>query len=291
MKRILILGASGMIGSAMLRAMAHNRGWALIGCVRRASPPTFLEDVGAQWVLNHDLSNPDHLQNLFKKVRPSVVVNCAGLTKHLSEGNEVIPALTMNALLPNRLAELCCLVDARLIHISSDCVFSGKKGGYVESDEPDPLDVYGKTKHLGEVQGSGLVTLRTSTIGHEFCSRYGLLEWFLAQEQCLGFRKALFSGLTTVELAKIVRDIVIPNTRLEGLYHVGGWPIDKDALLRLISDVYGKKIEIDPNEELVIDRSLNSEKFHRETGYLAPQWPSMIQAMYLDRFAGGGSDV
>lgn len=281
--RVLVLGASGMIGSTMLRILARNTNWDVIGSVRAAAKPESLGGGAARWVCGVDLANPDHLSRLFRAAHPGVVVNCAGLTKHLPNGNDPVPALTMNALLPHRLAELCSISGARLIHISTDCVFSGKKGNYCEDDQADARDVYGKTKHLGEVAGLGLVTLRTSTIGHERGTRFGLLEWFLAQERCKGYRKAIFSGLPTVEFARVVRDLVIPKSTLEGLYHVGAEAIDKDALLRLIAKVYRKRIEIETDDQIVIDRSLDSKRFAVATGYRAPSWPEMIEAMHRDQ--------
>jgi dTDP-4-dehydrorhamnose reductase len=278
--KILVLGASGMIGSVMLRTLASNTKLNVIGAVRSEKHSEQFRGVLAKLVFGADLFNVDHIARLFREVRPDVVVNCAGLTKHLLAGNDPIPALTMNALLPHRLAELCDISTSRLIHISTDCVFSGKKGNYLEDDQPDATDVYGKTKHLGEVSGPGLVTLRTSTIGHEWKSQHGLLEWFLAQNQCLGYRKAIFSGLPSLEFAKVVRDFVIPNISLEGLYHVGGNPIDKDSLLRIISKVYGKQIQIETDDCVVIDRSLDSRRFMSATGYSAPCWPDLIESMH-----------
>lgn len=281
--KVLVLGASGMIGSTMLRILARNTSWDVIGSIRAAEKPVSSAEAAATWVCGVDLANLDHLARLYREVHPDVVVNCAGLTKHLPSGNDPVPALTMNALLPHRLAELCVISRARLIHISTDCVFSGKKGNYRESDEPDATDVYGKTKHLGEVAGPGLVTLRTSTIGHEMGTRFGLLEWFLAQERCKGYRKAVFSGLPTVEFARVVRDLVIPDASLEGLYHVGAEAIDKDTLLRLIARVYCKQIEIETDDQVAINRSLDSQRFATATGYRAPGWPTMIETMHQDR--------
>ena len=281
--RILVLGASGMIGSTMLRVLAGTPDWTVIGSVRATTKPEYSETMTTQWLCGVDLTNSDCLVRLFREAKPDVVVNCAGLTKHLPGGNEPVPALTMNALLPHRLAELCEISRARLIHISSDCVFSGKKGDYLESEQPDATDVYGKTKYFGEVAGSGLVTLRTSTIGHEIGTRFGLLEWFLAQDQCKGYRKAIFSGLPTLEFARVVRDHVIPNRSLEGLYHVGAEAIDKNTLLRLIAKIYRKQIEMEIDDQVVIDRSLNSERFTAATGFRAPSWPVMIEAMRQDQ--------
>lgn len=281
--RLLVLGASGMIGSTMLRVLARNTSWDVIGSVRAATKPESLNRWGARLICGVDLANQDHLSRLFREVHPNVVINCAGLTKHLPNGDNSVSALTLNALLPHRLAEMSGISCARLIHISTDCVFSGKKGNYCEDDQPDAIDVYGKTKHLGEVAGPGLLTLRTSTIGHEMGTRFGLLEWFLAQERCKGYRKAIFSGLPTVEFARVVRDLVIPDSSLEGLYHVGANAIDKDALIRLIAKVYRKRVLIEADDQVVIDRSLDSKRFAVATGYCAPSWPEMIEAMHQDQ--------
>ncbi len=278
--KVLVLGASGMIGSTMLRILARHSSWDVIGSIRAAAKPQL--PTAARWICGVDLANPDHLARLFREVHPDVVVNCAGLTKHLPSGNDPVPALTLNALLPHRLAEYCRISCARLIHISTDCVFSGKRGNYREDDEPDANDVYGKTKHLGEVAGPGLLTLRTSTIGPELDTRFGLLEWFLNQERCKGYRKAIFSGLPTLEFARVVRDLVIPDASLEGLYHVGAEAIDKDTLLRLIAKVYRKHIEIETDDRVAINRSLDSQRFASATGYLAPRWHAMIEAMHED---------
>jgi dTDP-4-dehydrorhamnose reductase len=279
--KVLILGASGMIGSTMLRVISENKAWKVVGSVRSETAkdklPTMLK---SRLISGIDLANVDHLSRMFVEVKPEVVVNCVGLTKHLPGGNEPIPALTLNALLPHRLAALCSLAGARLIHISTDCVFSGKTGMYREDDHPDATDVYGKTKHLGEVVGENMVTLRTSTIGHEIGTSFGLLEWFLGQQECKGYRRAVFSGLPTVEFARVVRDIVIPNPGLSGLYHVGASPIDKDSLLRLIAKEYRKSIAIVTDNEVNIDRSLNVEKFKNSTGYCAPDWSALIASMH-----------
>ena len=172
-------------------------------------------------------------------------------------------------------------MSARLIHVSTDCVFSGERGGYVEGDPTDARDAYGKSKALGEVDYPHAITLRTSIIGHELQSKISLLDWFLAQnKRCNGYTKAIFSGLPTVVFAQLIRDIVIPHQELSGLYHISAKPISKFDLLKLIAEVYGKSIHIEPEEELVIDRSLNSMRFQLATGYIAPEWPELIQLMH-----------
>ena len=169
----------------------------------------------------------------------------------------------------------------RLIHISTDCVFSGSKGHYRESDTPDATDLYGRSKLLGEIDYGDALTLRTSIIGPELYSNSSLLDWFLSQTGSIqGFTKAVFSGLPTVEIARVIAEYVIPRPKLAGLYHVSSEPIDKCALLNLIAKIYKKPIHIVPDDKLVIDRSLNSDRFYEETGYHAPQWDELITRMY-----------
>jgi len=280
MMKVLVLGASGMIGSTMVRVLSERNDWHVAGTVRSdTARPLFPAPIAEKLISGVELANGDNLPRLFRDAKPDVVVNCAGLTKHLPAGNDPLPALTMNAMLPHRLAELCGISGARLIHVSTDCVFSGRTGNYSETDPPDATDIYGKTKHLGEVAGPNLVTLRTSTIGHEFGTRHGLLEWFLAQTECRGYRRAIFSGLPTAVFASVVRDLVIPDGGLSGLYHVGARPIDKDSLLRLIAKTYGKNTVITPDDGVAIDRSLNAERFATATGYRPPEWPELIETM------------
>jgi dTDP-4-dehydrorhamnose reductase len=265
--KVLVLGASGMIGSAMVRVLSDNGRFDVVGTLRsEMARPLFPDFLAEKMVSGVDLINPDRMSRLFREVRPSVVVNCAGLTKHVPAGNDPLSALTMNALLPHRLAEYCGM-------------FSGNKGNYSEQDQPDAVDFYGKTKHLGEVLGQHCLTLRTSTIGRELGTRHGLLEWFLAQKECKGYRRAIFSGLPTVEFARVVRDVVIPNEDLSGLYHVGARPIDKDSLLRLIVQVFAKETSIVPDDQVTIDRSLDATRFNAATGYCPADWPELIEMM------------
>lgn len=283
--KVLVLGASGMIGSAMVRVLAENREWAVFGTLREAGLKRFFAPhIAERLVADVDVDHRDALVRIFAQVRPDVVVNCIGLTKHHREAEAPSLAIPVNALLPHRIAELAELASARLIHVSTDCVFSGLKGAYVESDPADALDVYGKTKFLGEVSYPHALTLRTSTIGHELQTAYGLLEWFLLQETtCQGFDRAIFSGLPNTVFAQVVRDVVIPRPDLSGLYHVGAESTSKYDLLRLIAKVYGKSIDIIRDEKFTIDRSLDSRRFCKETGYLAPSWPELIQSMYASR--------
>ena len=283
--KVLVLGASGMIGSAMFRVLSQNNEWDVWATLRADASKRFFEETLADKLLaGVDVEKHDALVRVFAHLRPDVVVNCIGLTKHHKTADDPILAIPVNTLLPHRLAELCAIGRSRLVHISTDCVFSGARGSYTEDDPADANDVYGKAKFLGEVNYLHAITLRTSTIGHELHSAYGLLEWFLSQQgSCKGFSRAIFSGLPNTEFARVVRDLVITRPDLHGLYHVGADPIAKFELLKLIATVYGKQIDIVQDDEFMIDRSLNSERFKQATGYSAPSWPELIHSMYASK--------
>ncbi|MBK7023711.1 MAG: SDR family oxidoreductase [Sulfuritalea sp.] len=283
--KILILGATGMLGNAMIRILSENADWDVFGTIRSGSAGRFYsKGISEKLLAGIDAENQDSLVSVFNRIRPKVVINCIGLIKQLAEATDPFLALSINSVLPHRIARLCDLAGARLVHISTDCVFSGKKGDYRETDPSDAEDLYGKSKFLGEVDYPHTITLRTSIIGHELQSANGLLGWFLNQEtQCDGYVNAIFSGLPTVTLAQIVKNVVIPRPELSGVYHVAAQPISKHDLLKLIAKIYGKSIQIVPNDKLVIDRSLNAGRFLEATGYLAPSWPELIKSMYANR--------
>lgn len=277
---VLILGASGMLGNTVLRYFHSRDEFRTIGTVRgRVIDQKFVAP-GCELVGGVDAENTDSLVELLDTYRPSFVINCVGLVKQLAESNDPLICMPINSLLPHRLSKLCQTIDARLVHISTDCVFDGRDGMYLESDWPNPRDLYGRTKLLGEVQHSNAVTLRTSIIGHEVGSSHSLLEWFLSRSNGVeGFRKAVFSGLPTVELARIIHDYVIPSTSINGLYHVSSSPINKFELLHLIAHEYSKTIAINVNDSVVIDRSLDSSKFQEGTGFSPKSWEEMLRIM------------
>ncbi len=280
--KILVLGASGMLGNAVVRVMSEKTDWRVYGTVRsEGAKRWFQKQIAERLLAGVDVENQDNLIRLFAEARPDVVINCIGLVKQLAEADDPLQAVPINTLLPHRLARLCDLAGARLIHMSTDCVFSGEKGGYRESDVSDAKDLYGRSKYLGEVSYPHTVTLRTSIIGHELQSAHGLVGWFLSQQgKCKGYTRAIFSGVPTVVLARIIRDVVIPRTDLHGVYHVAAQPISKYDLLNLVAKVYGKQIEIIPDDKLVLDRSLDAARFREATGYVAPEWEEMIKLMY-----------
>jgi dTDP-4-dehydrorhamnose reductase len=283
--KVLILGAAGMLGHALFSLLAGRPEFTVFATVRgtegldRWFPPGLLQRIRG----GVDVGRFDTVVRVLEEIRPDVVVNCIGVVKQLPLAKDPIVSITVNALFPHRLARACGEAGIRMIHIGTDCVFSGEKGNYLESDLPDATDLYGRTKWMGEVDSPRCVTLRTSIIGHELSGRHGLIEWFLAQEGSVrGFARAVFSGLPTVELAGIVTDRVIPNEGLTGLYHVSTAPISKYELLRLVMERYGKRIRIERDEAFVCDRSLDSSRFRKATGYQPPPWPEMVSRMRAD---------
>jgi len=279
--KVLVLGASGMIGNAIIRVLGMNKDWDVSGTVRHASiRGHFPDDIAGKLITGIDVDD-GNLEQVFLKVKPDIVINCIGLTKHLPEASDPLRTIKLNAMFPHLLDSYCEQYTSRLVHISTDCIFSGNRGKYVEEDPSDAKDIYGKSKYLGEVVDTQAITLRTSTIGHEILTSYGLLEWFLLQQdKCNGYSRAIFSGLPSVTLAEVIRDHVIPNEDLSGLYHVAGPSISKYDLLNSIADEYNKKIEIMDDDSFVIDRSLNADKFRDATGYVAPDWPDLLQSMH-----------
>lgn len=284
--KVLVVGASGMLGNAVFRIFSQDPAYNVRGTLRSlAALCHFPASTHARLIGGLDTLDQDALIALFTRERPDVVINCVGLIKQLADAKDPVSALPINAILPHRLSRLCALTGARLIHVSTDCVFSGRKGGYCEADPSDANDLYGKSKFIGELHDqANAITLRTSIIGHELNSSHALVDWFLSQQGAVyGYCKAIFSGLPTVELARVMKEFVIPHPELSGLFHVAAEPIAKLDLLRLIAAQYGKTIEIRPDDRLVIDRSLNGARFRDATGYVAPSWPVLIRLMHEQR--------
>lgn len=279
---ILVLGISGMLGNAVFRYLNANSGHKVFGSARSGEVRRFFDvELHGKIITGIDAENHEALIRIFADVKPNIVINCIGIVKQLKPAENALVSLPINSLLPHRLANLCKLCGARLIHISTDCVFSGKKGNYLESDKADAEDMYGQSKLLGEVYYSHSITLRTSIIGREIGTARSLIGWFLAQESPVnGYKNAIFSGLPTVEIARIIQDYVIVNPLLNGLYHVSADPISKYELLKKVADVFRKSIRINPDTKYCIDRSLNSERFKKATSFTPKGWGEMIQTMY-----------
>ncbi len=284
--RVLIVGVTGMLGSALHQVFAPDPRYETWGTLRDAGARRFFaERDHARLLHGVDIGDQDVLVSVLNLVRPDIVINAVGVIKQLAVTNDPLIVLPVNAIFPHRLAGLCALDGARLIHISTDCVFSGRKGRYTESDGSDAEDLYGKSKYMGEVHDRPhVITLRTSGIGHELDSRHGLLEWFLGEPGPVrGYSHAIYTGLPWVELARVILEYVLPRSDLNGLYHVSSDPISKLDLLRIIAKVYGKRIEIIPDDAVRIDRSLDSTRFRTATGYVPAAWPELVASMHAHR--------
>lgn len=281
---VLVLGAGGMLGNAVFRLFVDDPSYSAFGTLRSASKTHyFTPEQRDRLIQDVDVVSDAALAAVFAKVAPSVVINCVGIIKQHDAAKDPLTALAVNAMLPHRLARYCTAAGARLIHMSTDCVFSGRAGMYSENDFPDANDLYGRTKYLGEASYPNAVTLRTSIIGHELGSRYSLIDWFLGETGSVkGYSRAIFSGLPTIEVARVIRDFVIENRNLLGVYHLSATPISKNDLLALVNEIYEKRIAIIPDEAVQIDRSLDSIRFRNATGYVPPAWPDLIREMHRD---------
>ncbi len=282
-ERVLILGITGMLGHTLFKEMNKNTNLEVFGTTRNKNglENYFTEDEMIKIRGNVDADNFETVIRAIASVQPTIIINCIGIIKQLPISKDPLTAITVNAQLPHRISLVARSANARFIHISTDCVFNGKKGNYTEKDHSNAEDLYGRTKFLGEVAYPHCVTLRTSIIGHELKTNYSLVDWFMSQQNDVnGFTKAMYSGFPTIEIVNIISNYVIPNKNLTGLYHVSSDPISKFDLLNILKEIYKKDININPFSDFVLDRSMNSDKFKIATGYVAPSWNQLIENMY-----------
>jgi dTDP-4-dehydrorhamnose reductase len=283
--RILLIGGAGMLGHQLWQhlAPAHEVWVTLRRPVSSYARHGLFNEKNA--LTGFDAANEAQLIHAFRTAKPEAVINCVGIIKQLKEAHNPLVSLTINSLLPHRLTEVAEVAGARVIHISTDCVFSGRKGNYREDDISDAEDLYGRTKFLGELHYPHTVTLRSSIIGHELETRSGLIEWFLSQQgrTIKGFRKAIYTGFTTNEMARIIEMVLVRFPALHGLWQVSSHPINKYDLLQMARQHYHWQGEIVPDDALVCDRSLNSTPFREQTGYAPPSWNEMIRELAVSR--------
>ena len=279
--RLLILGGSGMLGHQLWRSLhAQHDIWVTLRRPAADFAPYHLFDE-AKSIQVDDITDDTTLGQALAQAKPDAVINCVGLIKQRDEASDEALAVRVNAEFPHRLAKRCDETGARLIHFSTDCVFAGTRGNYTEDDPADATDLYGQSKHRGEVTGPQCVSLRTSVIGHELGTNLALLDWFISQrsQTINGFKKAIYSGFTTLEMARIVERILTQHAALSGLWHVASEPISKFDLLQLCREKLGWEGIIEPNDEFVCDRSLNGDRFNEATGYKPPGWQAMISEL------------
>lgn len=285
--RVLVLGGEGMLGHKAAEVLGR----------RFEVYASFLDPRGlwrdfpqyAGYPAERLLSGVDALDfttvaSAVRTVRPDAVINCIGIIKQLKEASDAVLTITLNSLFPHRLADLCEAAGIRVVHMSTDCVFSGRRGAYTEDDLPDPEDLYGRSKLLGEVDRPGCLTVRTSIFGRDFLKQDALLEWFLRNRggRVKGYKNAIYSGFPTQVLARIIGDLLADRPALSGLVQIASAPISKYALLMMLKESMGLDIEIEPFDDPPCDRSLSAARFVRATDYRIPSWEEMLAELAAD---------
>lgn len=279
--RVLVLGAYGMLGHQLLSGLQNDLD--MYGTCRSVSNGYF-SNKNVHIVPGVDAERLDTVERAISSIGPRVVINCIGIVKQKKEARDPIKSIYINALFPHLLNGICSKNDARLIHFSTDCVFSGKKGRYSFSDASDAEDLYGRTKSLGELTSERSLTIRSSIIGPELGTRNGLLEWFVGQrgKAVSGYKNAIYSGLTTLEMTKVVSMMIDEHPDIHGIWQVASSPISKYELLSMINERMGLGITIEPEYSIKCDRSLDGSEFSKATGYQPPSWSEMINDLAKD---------
>lgn len=285
--RVLVLGGDGMLGHKVFQVFNENletHATFLSQKHYNSALPVYKDVPSSRIHLGANALDSASLEELVLKVKPDVVVNCIGLIKQLKEASDYMLAIRMNSLLPHNLARICSSVEARLVHVSTDCVFSGNKGNYTEDDPSDVMDLYGKSKSLGEINYAPHLTVRTSIIGREWVRSTALLEWFLSQQgnTVRGYKNAIYSGFTTESIGRLIMKTITERPDMTGLWHVSSDPVSKLDLLTMIKDAWGLNVTIEPYDDALCDRSLDSSRFFSETGFARPSWESMISGLVSD---------
>jgi dTDP-4-dehydrorhamnose reductase len=280
--RVLIIGGNGMLGHQLCRVLSRRMDvWATVKEEPTAyAAYSFLPGDHLAGQINiQDLTS---LRRVLNDVRPQVVINAAGIVKQRDEAKQAVPSIQVNALFPHQLADLCGEYGIRVVQVSTDCVFSGQKGNYSEVDNPDPMDLYGRSKLLGELNRPGCLTIRASIIGWQLSRFSSLLSWFAAQrgQRIKGYRQAIYSGFSTSVMAVLIGDLIETRPDLQGIYHVASAPISKYDLLVKLRDALGwNDIGIDADEQFFCDRSLDGMRFSTATGWRPPGWDDMIAGL------------
>lgn len=277
-KKILIFGITGMLGYAIFDQLIKNKKkFESIGTYRITEKIKKINKKNLKYLYEiNDLKDINSIKGLIYDFKPEFVINCIGHIKQ-KENTDKSEIIYINSYLPHIIHKISKKINAKYIHFSTDCVFSGNKGFYNESSLPDPLDLYGQSKLLGETEFDQSLVLRTSIIGHEISTSFSLLDWFLNSNNKLeeGFVNAYFSGLPVTEVAKVLIENIIPNFNF-GLYHLGGKKISKYNLLNMIKKIYNLDIKIKKNYNVIIDRSLNTKLFNKDFSYRYKDWNKLL---------------
>lgn len=278
MKRITVIGASGMLGSTIFRYLNSKDDISVSGTVRKITKK--IQKISENKIIQiENIFNVDDIDKVIKN--SDYIINCIGAIKQKTENSNADYVL-VNSYLPHLLAERCSIYNTRLIHFSTDCIYDGKEGNYKDNRICNALDMYGRSKALGEVSAPHALTIRTSIIGHELASSISLVDWFLKSDSNItGFNKAIFSGLPTVEIAEFIYNKII-GSDINGVFNLSAEPISKYELLKIINHIYGAQKNISQSDKFSIDRSLDSSNLRALTGYSPPSWEELVRKMYVD---------
>lgn len=288
--RCLILGGDGMLGHQLLQSWQNRHDVKVTVRGPLAAYAKYGMFHSQNTCANVDALETDRVLEVIGDFRPDAVINCVGIIKQRSAAKESIPSLEVNSLLPHRLRLICAAAGARLVHLSTDCVFNGRRGMYRQTDPADAEDLYGLSKYLGEVSEAPAITIRSSIIGRELSRKQSLIEWFLAQKGTIrGFTRAIYTGVTTAEMARVIEHILLHEPDLHGVWQVASNAIDKHELLCKLSKFLGRTdITIAPDSSFHCDRSLDGSDFARRTGYQVPDWNQMLEEL-ADQIQGRGA--
>ena len=284
--KILILGGNGMIGHKMYQTISkiHKDTWVTLR--KSLTSYSYSEIYNPEKVIdNIDLINFQTISNQLNKINPDIVVNACGIT--IRRGIETLKSnsIILNSALPHFLNEWVTSNNKRLIHFSTDCVFTGAKGDYIDNDNKDASDLYGSTKSMGEVIDSKFaITLRGSMIGSELENKTELFEWFLKQKnkKIKGFNKVIYSGITTTKMAEIVLKLIDQFPNLSGVYNISSKPISKFELLKLWNNLFDINANIEIDNSYTSNKNLISDNFYRTISMEQPDWVELSSQLNID---------
>jgi dTDP-4-dehydrorhamnose reductase len=281
--KILILGITGTLGHKIAQELIKDKRNVIFGTYNDKNK-FFRLNSYLSFVSFHQTLDISAIFNLIRTENFDYVINCSGIIKQKIINQDIY--FKINTILPKKISKIASIGKFYFIHFSTDCVFNGKIGNYTELDIPDANDLYGKTKILGEpdLKLRNCLTFRTSFIGHEINHNFSLLNWFVfnKRKKIYGFQKCFFSGVTNLEISKIIRKLIKNNKFIEGIFNLSGISINKFQLLNLINRKYQlKKIIIRKNYP-IINRTLSNKKFQKFFKYKEKKWPKLLNELFID---------
>lgn len=284
--RVCILGSGGMLGHMLVRVLSETHD--VYGTSKQVWSATsglakFLSK--EKWIAGVDAKDITTVSDFFREHQFDVVINCIGVVKQRGHRTSEDEMIEVNAQFPHKLSSICDASGARLIHISTDCVFSGNKGNYLVTDNPDPIDIYGSSKLAGEIVDDHNLTIRTSHVGRELTNFTSLFEWILNNrgKSVVGYSNAIYSGLTTFSLSVVINSLLTTGSSINGLVHVASSPINKFQLITELNNRLGLGLDIKTDESVVLNRSLRPSDQITQLGIEIPSWDQMLDNFCADQ--------